>query len=224
MNVRLSALLRTLQSSRIHRIQSRIVRLWHKRENHIQNWEDACREIPLPREPLLGLAAAIARINAYQWHQEDQARDTAASDALIVQIKRCIDQSNQRRVEAIETFDSSLERILHAAQAVGDQRLPLSSETPGSLVDRLSILELKIYHMAEQTRRKDINAMQRRSFAAKLEVLREQSSDLGSCLDDLLRDVCAKRRRFKTYFQFKMYNEAETNPYLRAQRPLTRIS
>ena len=208
-------LLQDLASARVLRAQYAIVDAWHKKERGIADWEGACRALPLPKSPLASLAAAVARINAYQWHEEDKARDTKASDAVIARVKREIDRSNQRRVDAVEAFDSLLEGKLAAAGLTQDPARPLSSETPGSLVDRLSILVLKHRHMSEQRSRRDITPEQKAKFSSRVQTLAEQLSDLAGCLDALVADVAGRRRRFKTYFQLKMYNDPETNPFLR---------
>ena len=48
-------------------------------------------------------------------------------------------------------------------------------------------------------------------------LLREQLVDLSGCLDQLVKDIRSRKRRFKTYYQFKMYNDPDTNPYMRAK-------
>ncbi len=205
-----------LKAARIVRIHEGLVRLWHEREAALSSWEQACRRLPVPEEPIARLAAIIGRINTYQWHEEDRARDTDASDETIAAVKRSIDCSNQRRVDAIEELDAWLESAIRAVGVVPGASAPLNSETPGSLVDRLSILVLKLYHMAQQAKRPDITAQQRARFASKLRALGEQKRDLTRCLDELMAAVLAGRRRFKTYRQFKMYNDPETNPYIKA--------
>ena len=85
---------------------------------------------------------------------------------------------------------------------------------PGAIMDRLSILSLKIYHMRKQTQRVDVSAEHIKTCRAKLDRLMTQRRDLGSCLDALLADLLAGRAYFKIYRQFKMYNDPTLNPYL----------
>ncbi len=202
-----------LSAARLIRAQNAIVRLWHRREPSLRRWEDAERAISLPLGGVLASASRIALINTFQWHEEDRARDTKASDAVIADVKRNIDRSNQRRVDAIEALDAILERTLRQRADA-----PLNCETPGSIIDRLSILALKIFHMAEQHTRRDISVQQKHKFSQRLRVLKEQRQDLSLCLDQLLKDISSGKRRFKVYFQLKMYNDPETNPFLRAAR------
>ena len=94
--------------------------------------------------------------------------------------------------------------------------LPLNTETPGSAIDRLSILSLRLYHMAEQAARRDADAEHVAKANARLEILHEQRRDLSNSLIELVADIFAGRKRLKVYRQFKMYNDPTMNPYLYA--------
>ncbi len=170
-----------------------------------------------------GLWAWIAHnhaCNTLLWHEEDQARRRDVPDAQIVRCKRAIDRLNQARNDAVERLDVALlnalgERLSEAAR--------LHSETPGAMVDRLSILALKVHHMGLQLQRDDVDDEHRALCAAKLARLREQRDDLLGCLDALLDELGRGTARFKLYRQFKMYNDPKLNPWLgkaAAARPL----
>jgi hypothetical protein len=83
------------------------------------------------------------------------------------------------------------------------------AETVGSLADKLSIVELKIYHMREQAERQDRPPDFRARCEARLVVLREQRADLAAELTQLAGDIAAGRVRPKVYRQFKMYNDPQ---------------
>jgi hypothetical protein len=83
------------------------------------------------------------------------------------------------------------------------------AETVGSLVDKLSIVELKIYHMQEQADREDATAEFRDRCVDRLSVLRLQRDDLAAELSRLYRDIAAGRVVPKVYRQFKMYNDPQ---------------
>lgn len=159
-------------------------------------------------EDLMALVVAQHRANFDLWHEEDKARDPKASDAEIAAVKHAIDRLNQRRNDLMEEMD---EKLLALA---GEQNpnAPLHSETPGMMIDRLSILALKIYHTHEETQRGTATEAHRRKNAAKLAVLEEQRNDLAHCLDELWKEVTGRTRRFKLYRQMKMYNDPELNP------------
>ena len=83
------------------------------------------------------------------------------------------------------------------------------AETVGWLADKLSIVELKIYHMQEQADRPDAPPEFRERCEGRLEVLRLQRDDLAAELTQLLSDVTTGRVVPKVYRQFKMYNDPQ---------------
>ena len=152
------------------------------------------------------------RCNCRLWVEEDQARRREVPDSEIAANKRNIDGFNQRRNDAIEKIDESLLALLPAQTRSEDVRL--NSETAGAMIDRLSILALKTFHMRIQTERRDAGTEHLETSRARLARLTEQRADLAGCLDALLADCLAGRARFKVYRQFKMYNDPAFNPYL----------
>ena len=81
------------------------------------------------------------------------------------------------------------------------------AETVGWLADKISIVELKIYHMKEQAEREDAAPEFRAQCEERLAVLRLQRDDLAEELTALLRDVASGKVVPKVYRQFKMYND-----------------
>lgn len=164
------------------------------------------------------------RFNSLLWAEEDLARRKTVGDADIAANKRAIDGYNQARNDATERIDEMLLvalGLVDEASARTDSpvsRVPpgarLNSETAGSMIDRLSILALKIHAMDQQTRRTDVDEAHRESSRGKLARLQQQRADLGGCLDGLLADTLAGRAYFKVYRQFKMYNDPRFNPAL----------
>ena len=153
--------------------------------------------------------------NARLWREEDLARRRDVADAQIVANKRAIDAFNQRRNDAVERIDELLAQSFGATLEQGSARL--HSETPGMMVDRLSILALKIRAMGAEARRSEAGAEHVERCAARLARLHEQREDLARCLDELLADCAAGRARFKVYRSFKMYNDPALNPALRGR-------
>jgi len=90
----------------------------------------------------------------------------------------------------------------------------INSETPAWLLDRMSILMLKLYHMQEQTERKDVSARHIEKCREKLVILQEQKEDMRLAFDELIQDIGSGTRRFKVYRQMKMYNDSTLNPEL----------
>lgn len=176
-----------------------------------QGWHGAA---PEPRcVGLMALAMAQHRANFDLWHEEDKARNPQAADAEIARVKHAIDGLNQRRNDLVQQMDEWLLREF------GEQNgeAPLHSETPGLMIDRLSILALKIFHTEEESVRESASAEHRTRNRERLAILIAQRDDLAGCLDALLDEVRRGKRRFKLYCQLKMYNDPELNPVLYGQ-------
>lgn len=172
------------------------------------------------RGPAWEAIADNHRFNCLLWDEEDLARRRSVPDAEIARNKRNIDGYNQKRNDAIERVD---EHLLHAlAGVIRQPAARLSSETAGGMIDRLSILALKIHHMRLQTRRTDVDAAHIAMCEAKLARLVEQRTDLGACLDRLLAEAALGQSYFKIYRQFKMYNDPALNPALYGEKAASR--
>lgn len=156
------------------------------------------------------------RFNTLLWDEEDLARRVDVGDAAIAANKRAIDGYNQKRNDAIERVDEALlARVESIAPVAGAWH---NSETAGAMIDRLSILALKTFHMGREASRSDATAAQRASWGERHARLQRQRRDLARCLDTLLAEAAAGRAFWRVYRQFKMYNDAELNPYLRGRR------
>jgi hypothetical protein len=149
------------------------------------------------------------------WHEEDVARRDDLGPEAVYRAKRNIDRFNQER----NNFAEEMDQALVAALRPRETGCPRNSETPGMIIDRLSILALKEYHMHEETVRPDAPDGHRARCAEKLARIRRQRDDLAGALTELLADVAAGRRTFSVYFQFKMYNDPALNPQLYRQQP-----
>jgi hypothetical protein len=151
------------------------------------------------------------RANFDLWHIEDEARTPNASDEDLAAVKRRIDTTNQLRNDRTEELDRTLLAWL-AGNGLPNPGAPLNSESLGLIVDRLSILALKIYHTREEAARTDAPAGHAERNRERLAVLEEQRNDLTDCLDALWQETLAGTRRFKHYRQLKMYNDPDLNP------------
>ena len=168
------------------------------------------------------------RNNSLLWAEEDLARRTTVGDAEIAANKRAIDGYNQARNDATERVDELLLLalgVVDEASARSDSTLAaapagarLNSETAGSMIDRLSIMSLKLSAMQAQTLRTDVHEAHRATSRVKLARLQQQRSDLAGCLDALLQETAAGTAYFKVYRQFKMYNDPQLNPQLVKER------
>jgi hypothetical protein len=192
-------------------LQDRLTDLWHELGRRAQSRPD--------QEPDSDFPAAVADqhlANFELWHIEDQARAPRASDRQIAELKRAIDRTNQRRNDLMERCDAVLlEALAPAGLPAPDAEL--HSESPGLMLDRLSILSLKIFHTREEIERPNAPEGHAERNRERLAVLETQRQDLAGCLDRLWRQVIAGERRFKLYRQLKMYNDASLNPAVYSQ-------
>lgn len=154
-------------------------------------------------------------IDTVQWHLEDIIRSPTIRPDELVAVKRRIDRSNQDRTDTVEQIDGwFFDQFRNLSPKPGAR---LNSETPAWLLDRMSILQLKLYHFREQTERPAVPDEHRRKAGQKLAVLLEQEGDLARCFDELLEDIRTGDRYMKVYRQMKMYNDPTLNPVLYGQ-------
>jgi hypothetical protein len=172
--------------------------------------------------PCLGLLATICQqhqFNFQLWHEEDIARSPDVSDARIAAVKRAIDRFNQQRNDCIEKIDKAIIDLLTDEAILPRAGARINTETPGSAIDRLSIMALRLYHYDEQLTRDGADDAHRASVADRLARCRMQHADLSQSLVELLDDIWCGRKLLKVYRQMKMYNDPTLNPYLyRTQR------
>jgi hypothetical protein len=183
-------------------------------EQAVTRWHEG--EIDNPYEGFLGIVCLQHEQNFRLWHQEDIARSAEVGNAELAAVKRAIDKLNQQRNDLIERLDDALIEQLAAARVEPIAGARLNTETPGSVIDRLSILSLRVYHMQEQAQRGDASDEHIAKAKGRLAILNEQRRDLSGALGELLDDIFAGRKRLKVYRQFKMYNDPTMNPYLYA--------
>ncbi len=167
--------------------------------------------IQLNQANFLRLVEENHAFNYQLWHAEDRARRDDLGHERVYLAKREIDLCNQERNNRMEAMDEWLFKQLQPAQHT---QCPVHSETPGMMVDRLSIMSLKAYHMALQTNRTDVDDAHRQTCLGKLHTIEAQQKQLLHCLEKLLQEVENKTRTFRVYHQFKMYNDPTLNPEL----------
>jgi len=151
-------------------------------------------------------------IDTVQWHLEDIIRDPQIDPVKALEIKRWIDRSNQERTDTVEYIDSWFLNHFRDVQPLPDARI--NTESPAWALDRLSILALKIYHMDQERKRKDISPAKKAEVEEKYRILLEQQKDLSTAIDELLEEIAQGKKYMKVYRQMKMYNDPELNPVL----------
>ena len=179
---------------------------------HIKNDVNQKIENPYPKDSLEHLLYLKNWIDTVQWHLEDIIRDPEISPEEALKIKRWIDRSNQERTDVVEYLDSWFLNKYKNVKVKPNAKI--NTESPAWALDRLSILALKIYHMKEETERKDISSEKKKEVTEKYNILLEQQKDLSQAIDELLEEIEAGDKYMKVYKQMKMYNDPELNPVL----------
>jgi hypothetical protein len=167
--------------------------------------------------PCTGLMAVVCQqhqFNYQLWHEEDVARRPDVSDKRIAEVKRAIDGFNQQRNDWIERIDETLIQMLTTGGVIAQAGARLNTETPGSAIDRLSIMALRIYHLSEELDRKDVDDLHVAKVREKLRRCGLQHTDLSRSLGELLVDVFSGQKLLKVYRQMKLYNDPTLNPEL----------
>lgn len=167
---------------------------------------------PFSKDKIEHLLYAKNWVDTVQWHYEDIVRDPNIDPVAALDLKRKIDASNQVRTDMVEYIDSYFLEKYKDVQPKATARI--NSESPAWAIDRLSILALKIFHMAEEANRPDASPEHRAKCQEKLDILLEQKKDLSTAIDDLLTDIENGDKYMKVYKQMKMYNDEELNPVL----------
>ncbi len=186
---------------------------WHRAESGLATWDDVRPLLPAG-DDLGSLVERLQMINTFQWHEEDKSRAEGADDTVLATVKRSIDDSNRRRVRTVDALDDLIVGVLTAENLINDQA-PLNSESAGSILDRLTVLALKIFHLKEavtETRAAGATPQDPElgALLQRHQSLAEQMVELSECLDRLLAEVQLGRRRLKLYRQVKVYRDATT--------------
>ncbi len=196
--------------------QDEFTRKWHEQPHADLDHprctaEDESQIAEKMQENWLRLVARQHHANFELWHIEDEARRPGATDAALASVKRRIDTTNQLRNDLIEEIDRSLLHWL-SERSLPNAVAPLHSETPGLMIDRLSILSLKIFHTREEVERERAPEGHAGRNRERLAILEKQRRDLAGCLEVLWKEILGGARRFELYRQMKMYNDPTLNP------------
>lgn len=164
----------------------------------------------ITRNDLLGLVEANHMNNFLLWHREDDARRNDLGYKHVHDAKRDIDKYNQERNNCMERID----QFIHKLTPPPLPFIPVHTETPGMIIDRLSIIALKQYHTHEETIRPNADASHKQKCLHRLSVITQQLHDLQEGLQNFIDEVFSGKRTFRVYYQLKMYNDPSLNPQL----------
>jgi hypothetical protein len=179
---------------------------------HITDDVDTPINNPYAKETIEHLLYLKNWVDTVQWHLEDIIRNPAIDPVEALALKRRIDASNQQRTDLVEYIDSWF--LQQYASVTPKENATFNTESPAWAIDRLSILELKIYHMQIEANRAEASEEHRLNCSKKLQVLLTQREDLSTAIIQLLADFTNGNKYMKVYKQMKMYNDESLNPVL----------
>ena len=196
------------------KISKKAIEIFEKSVNDYHVYDDITRNPnnPFENKSFEHLLYEKNWIDTVQWHYEDIIRDPDIDPSEGMKLKRLIDSSNQNRTEMVEYIDSYFLNLYSSVTI--KENAKVNTESPAWAIDRLSILILKIYHMEEESNRKDVSEDHRNNCQKKLNVLIEQREDLSESIDQLLIDLSTGIKKMRVYKQMKMYNDESLNPVL----------
>ena len=196
------------------KISKKAIKIFEKAVNAYHVYDDITRNPnnPFENKSFEYLLYEKNWIDTVQWHYEDIIRDPDIDPSEGMKLKRLIDSSNQNRTEMVEYIDSYFLNLYSSVTT--RENAKVNTESPAWAIDRLSILILKIYHMEEESNRKDVSEDHRNNCQKKLNVLIEQREDLSESIDQLLIDLSTGIKKMRVYKQMKMYNDESLNPVL----------
>ncbi len=175
-------------------------------------WHDTAPIKPKDISSPQGLTQWVHYKNFVMWHLEEYVRENKRSEKEIVEAEKNIDVHNVKRLAAIEQIDIWIDNVLQSAGVVPNGDAGVNSETPGSIVDRMSILVLKIFHMQDHLSSDSLSETDRKNLSLRMRILEEQRDDLSRAMDQLLLDLRMAKKRHKVYRQFKIYNDPSFHP------------
>ena len=196
------------------KISKKAIEIFEKSVNDYHVYDDITRNPnnPFENKSFEHLLYEKNWIDTVQWHYEDIIRDPNIDPSEGMKLKRLIDSSNQNRTEMVEYIDSYFLNLYSSVTT--RENAKVNTESPAWAIDRLSILILKIYHMEEESNRKDVSEDHRNNCQKKLNILIEQREDLSESIDQLLIDLSTGIKKMRVYKQIKMYNDESLNPVL----------
>ena len=197
------------------KISSNLVEIFQSsiNEYHIEDSVDQSFENKFLKDQVFeSMMYKKAWIDTVQWHLEDIIRKPSIDPKEALVIKRRIDKSNQDRTDMVEEIDDYF--FQKFKDLVSSNDAILNTETPAWAIDRLSILELKIFHMRIESERENADESHKLICLEKLNVLLLQRENLSTAIDQLLTNISEGKVKSVTYKQMKMYNDKKLNPEL----------
>ena len=151
---------------------------------HKRNSVDACMQNPYKTSTIEYLLYKKCWIDTVKCHLENKLRNPEIEHITALYIKKRIEKSGQDSINLIEIIDNYFRDKYKDVDVSPDA--VAAPKSPALIIDRLSVLALKIYHMKQEAERTDISTEHIQKCRAKLDVLTEQRTNISEEIENLL--------------------------------------
>ncbi|MCX6717843.1 MAG: DUF4254 domain-containing protein [Candidatus Taylorbacteria bacterium] len=151
-------------------------------------------------------------MNRKLWNLEDSARMTELGSEHVAKPKQEIDKNNQIRNNLISKMDIEITKQMGISSGPQEQ---LYSESPGMIIDRLSILFIKlsvIRSLLLVIEEKDLLE----EYTEKENMILNQIEHIGNFLNSYFTKLAHKEVFFEIMQPVKIYNDDRIRKYIKA--------
>jgi hypothetical protein len=163
------------------------------------------------RDRLDCLVRSSLEANRRLWNLEDSARMVELGSEHVAKAKQRIDESNQIRNDLVREIDAEISNEVRLKQP--NPRKQRYSETPGMIIDRLSILYIKlsvIRDLLMVIKERDL----KKEYQEKEKLISGQIERLGNFLDSFFHKLKDREASFEVQQPVKIYNDARVRKYI----------
>lgn len=171
----------------------------------VKEWERLLPAGPLSAQRIGDLLDWLLLHNLKLWQLEDRVRHEGLPDGEVVHTKRLIDLENQARNERVEQIDRAIVERLTRRGVVPGADAPLHTESPGLILDRLSILVLRTHMLARRAASPSAPPAQVDEANRKHHAAMEQLRALCEAAGPTFAEFFSGRRRFFVTRMTKQY-------------------
>jgi len=184
----------------------------------IELWHDTAPIEPTEYQSPKGMTQWLHYQNFVVWHLEEMLRHNDIKPDKIHRLEQAVDKHTNQRMDVLEQIDIWIDNVLETAGIAPADGTPVHSETPANIINRLSVLSLKIFHLKERLDNDNLGKEDKHTVNLRFRILEEQVRDVSKALDQLLLDLRQARKKHKVYRQFKIYNDPSFHPELYSEK------
>jgi hypothetical protein len=152
----------------------------------------------------------LIKTNKTLWDLEDSARLFELGDSHVAEAKKDIDIYNQQRNDLIREIDALLYERFNVSRAGKES---FYSESPGMIIDRLSIIFIKLFvvrQLISLIEKADLKS----EYFEKEKLLLSQIENIGNFLDLYIERLIKKEVFFEIQQAVKIYNDKRVKKYI----------